>query len=57
MCKLEKLTHEEIQNLPAPEMKEVIYASESNECKPGKLCDEEVFFEQINQCMLCGKLM
>lgn len=31
--------------------------SKMNDCKLGKLCKEVPFFEQINECELCGKLL
>lgn len=57
MCKLSELSDKEIEQLPAPEMDEVVFASSVNECQPGKLCQPELFFEQIEECALCGKLM
>ena len=57
MNRLEKLSDEMVQQLPAPEMDDAVFASELNECKPGKLCQPELFFEQIEECALCGKLM
>ena len=57
MCKLSELSDEKIEQLPAPIMDEVVFASAVNECQPGKLCQPELFFEQIEECALCGKLM
>lgn len=57
MCKLSELSDKEIEQLPAPEMDKVVFASSVNECQPGKLCHPELFFEQIEECALCGKLM
>jgi hypothetical protein len=57
MSKLLELSDEKIEQLPAPEMDVVVFASELNECEAGKLCKPELFFEQIEKCALCGKLM
>jgi hypothetical protein len=41
---------------------ETVVASSMNECtgklcEPGKLCKNGEWFEQIEKCMLCGKLL
>ena len=34
-----------------------VFSSQLNECKVGILCQPKLFFEQIEECALCGKLM
>ncbi len=57
MSDLKKLTDEQVEQLPFEPCDDLVYASEVNNCVPGKLCDSEVFFEQIERCYLCGKLL
>jgi hypothetical protein len=46
----------EIQQFPVKD--EIVYVSgKINDCVPGKLCKPGVYFEMIEECEYCGKLI
>jgi hypothetical protein len=57
MSDLKKLTDVKLEELPFKPSDDLVYASQVSNCKPGKLCVSEMFFEQIERCVLCGKLI
>ena len=58
MKRFEDYTEEELQELKFPEtnLDEVVFPLKLNNCDKVGLCKPVNFFEQINQCYLCGRL-
>ena len=58
MKRFEDFTEEELEQLkfPEPNLDEVVLPSKLNNCNKVGLCEPVEFFEQINQCYLCGIL-
>lgn len=53
--KLQQLPDEVIEKIPMDQL-EQFETSGMNQCKPGRACEEEDYFEMITTCALCGKL-
>lgn len=56
MCDESELSEKEKSMMKCPPC-EAFIPSKMNDCEAGKLCEPEDYFELIEKCKLCGKLL